>query len=71
MNEMLYAGHSKVSLAIDNTFEEALAQLSAVEAMLTSCAPRSDSPKILGIDGLGFFNGGYPKMDGLLHGKSY
>ena len=45
---MLYAGHSKVSLAIDNTFEEALAQLSAVEAMLTSCAPRSDSPKILG-----------------------
>eukprot|EP00435_Cladocopium_sp_Y103_P072855 s370_g41.t1 len=48
VNEMLYAGHSKVSLAIDNTFEEALAQLSAVEAMLTSCAPRSDSPKILG-----------------------
>lgn len=45
VNEMLYAGHSKVSLAIDNTFEEALAQLSAVEAMLTSCAPRSDSPK--------------------------
>ena len=50
VNEMLYAGHSKVSLAIDNTFEEALAQLSAVEAMLTSCAPRSDSPKILGAD---------------------
>ncbi|CAK9088534.1 unnamed protein product [Durusdinium trenchii] len=45
LDEMLYAGHSKVSLAIDNTFEEALAQLSAVEAMLTSCAPRGDSPK--------------------------
>ncbi|CAK9114835.1 Kinesin-related protein 1 (Kinesin family member 1) (Kinesin-3) [Durusdinium trenchii] len=48
LDEMLYAGHSKVSLAIDNTFEEALAQLSAVEAMLTSCAPRGDSPKSLG-----------------------
>lgn len=45
VDEMLYGGHSKVSLAIDNTFEEALAQLSAVEAMLTSCAPRGDSPK--------------------------
>lgn len=31
--------HSKVSVAIDSTFEDALAQLSAVEAMLTACAP--------------------------------
>eukprot|EP00439_Symbiodinium_sp_Y106_P064804 s2299_g10.t1 len=38
-NNGLASRHSKVSVAIDSTFEDALAQLSAVEAMLTACAP--------------------------------
>ncbi|CAJ1386067.1 unnamed protein product [Effrenium voratum] len=41
--ELLYGRHEKVSMVIDSTFEEALAQLTALEAMFSSRARTSSS----------------------------